>query len=354
MNPLGSLRGRLTLALLAVFAIGAIGSGVYYSLEAREVREDLRRLLPAQADQTEIVLRKLYEFDYEYLTYVFVPFAVLAGLVSVGTMYWGLRPILEAGRALNGTSGQSHARLDTDSLPTEIRPFAVSVNFALDRLAEAYETEKRFTANAAHELRTPLSVLALRLQRARLDGSPDWSAIERDLAQLSRLVKQLLDLAQRHSAAVRDEPAQVVNLARVTRETAALALPLAEQRGRAIEVEAPESVTVSGRAEALGDLLRNLLENALLHGSGLVTVKLVVHDQSGPHADLVVMDEGPGIPESLREVIFDRFRKGRADAGGAGLGLSIVREIALAHRARVEFLPTRHCQVRVRFQRCSE
>src|SRR3546814_18082385 len=87
-------------------------------------------------------------------------------------------------------------RLTADGLPGEIRPLVDAVNGALDRLADAYAAERRLTADAAHELRTPLAVLSLRLQRARLDGAIDWPAIEREMARMGRLVGQTLALAR--------------------------------------------------------------------------------------------------------------------------------------------------------------
>jgi two-component system, OmpR family, sensor histidine kinase TctE len=182
-------------------------------------------------------------------------------------------------------------------------------------------------------------VLSLRLQQMEISGTEDWPAIRRDLAELDRLVSQLLDLARkeavsRHTAnLVPIDLAPVdlapVDLGRQVREAAAAVLPIVERAGRTIEVEAPhEAVPVRGRAEDLRDMVRNLLDNALSHGSGRITVKLC---QDGDTALLEIGDEGSGIPEHLREAVFERFRKGRTGSTGAGLGLAIVRHVARAH-----------------------
>ncbi|WP_203097899.1 ATP-binding response regulator [Skermanella rosea] len=273
------------------------------------------------------------------------PFAVLALSVAAALVLvwfvagWSLRPLGRAAReAAAIVPGAPTARLSPAGLPAEIQPLVGAVNGALDRLAGAYEAEGRFTADAAHELRTPLAVLSVRLQRAEIGGTADWPAIRRDLSDLTRLVNQLLDLARKEAASRAEDPRTLppVDLGRTVREAAAAVLPVAETAGRAIEVDAPpHAVPVRGRADDLRDAVRNLLDNALAHGGGAVTVRLT----AGAEAVLEVADEGPGVPEHLREEFFDRFRKGRAASPGAGLGLAIVRHVVRAHGGDARFLP---------------
>ena len=126
---------------------------------------------------------------------VLAPFVVLGlGLIWAIT-WWSLRPITRASReaAAVGPANPT-VRLSADRLPREIQPLVTAVNAALDRLAEAYSRERRMTADAAHALRTPLAVLSLRLQRARDIGTVDWTMVEQEMAQMSGLVGQLLDL----------------------------------------------------------------------------------------------------------------------------------------------------------------
>ena len=195
--------------------------------------------------------------------------------------------------------------------------------------------ERRLTADAAHELRTPLAVLSLRLQKARL-GEADWPAIERDVTRLGRLVGQLMDLARRESPARGDAAPAELNLSRIVRQAAAQVLPLAEEAGRLLEVDAPDEVRVPGRADDLRDMMVNLLDNALVHGAGTISVAVRPH---GERVVVEVSDEGAGVPEPLREEVFDRFRKGRAASPGAGLGLAIVRQVARDHGGDARFLP---------------
>ena len=236
-------------------------------------------------------------------------------------------------------------RISAGGLPREIQPLVEAVNGALERLSRAYATERRLTADAAHELRTPLAVLNLRLQRARLTGSTDWEAVERELAQMGRLVDQLLDLARKESLSRerRTEELPVVNLSRVVREAAATVLPLMEAAGRELEVDAPDSVQVRGDADDLRDMVRNLLENAILHGRGKVTARIA---GSGKRTDLItieVADEGPGVPAGQEEAVFQRFRRLNVDNPGSGLGLAIVRHVVRSHGGDAHFLPGTGC-----------
>lgn len=281
----------------------------------------------------------LFEEDSEELL-VLAPFAALAlGLIWV-TSAWSLRPVTRASRDAAAVGpGNPERRISAAGLPREIRPLVDAVNGALDRLAAAYAAERRMTADAAHALRTPLTVLSLRLQKARRSGAADWAAIEQDLMQLAGIVGQLLDLSRKESASRQDEtPPPVVNLARVAREAAAAMLPLIESRGRQLESDIPDGMPCRGDADDLRDLLRNLLENALWHGLG--TIRLVLRTEAG-RVVIEVSDDGPGVPAGQEEAVFSRFHKLDATSPGAGLGLAIVRQVARRHGGEAEFRPGR-------------
>jgi len=241
-------------------------------------------------------------------------------------------------------------RLSVDGLPDEVRPLVDAVNGGLDRLAHACEAERRLTADAAHQLRTPVTVLDLRLQRARIGGRIEWPTIEREMAQLKHLIGRLMDLARRDNVAQPVDAsggAQNINLARIVRECAATVLPVAEKEDRSLIVEAPDVVPFHGRADDLRDMVHNLIDNALVHGSGTVRVA-VRHEASGRGQEIVieVADEGTGLPEALKETVFERFRKGPLSQG-AGLGLAIVRQVARGHGGDVGFLSEPGCHARV-------
>ncbi|WP_430252371.1 sensor histidine kinase [Neorhizobium sp. DAR64860/K0K1] len=253
---------------------------------------------------------------------------LLSGLacISLVSMYllagWMLRSVQRAAE-LGSLIGVRHPdrRIPLEELPTEIVPLARSANEAMDRLATAYHAERRFTSDAAHELRTPLAVLGLRLQKARQEGAVEWDVLDRDMLQMKRLVDQLLALARADSEAMPSDTGHS-RLSRVIRETVADILPLYEAAGRSIQVELEDEVYFKTGAEPARHVLRNILENALYHGSGAVTVRLL-HGPSGTYVD--VADEGPPRDPNEFEEMFQRFRKGRQSESGSGLGLAIVR-----------------------------
>ena len=341
MRPwLESLRGRLVASLLLVFALGLGGALTLRPFEQAVVILVLGQYGPA-------LLREPYQ-DLLAL----VPFSLGAIALIWLVSGWSLRH-LAAASCEAAVVGPSHpsSRISAKKLPGEVRPLVDAVNGALDRLAEAYAAEQRFVADAAHELRTPLAVLSLRLQRAQLDGVLDWSEVEQDLVGVNRLAGQLLDLARKEHArqAMATADCPVANLSRLAREAAAAVVPLAERAGRALDVELPASLPVRGRPDDLRDMVRNLLDNALVHGRGAVRLagQVGTARDGEQEAWITVSDEGPGVPAGLSEAVFDRFRKGDPASTGHGLGLAIVREVARGHGGSVKFLPGPGCHVRV-------
>ena len=276
-------------------------------------------------------------------------FLLFAGLGMAGA--WGvavisLRPLVRASREAAAIGPGSAARLTEPSLPTEVRPLARAVNAALDRVAAAYEGEKRFIADAAHALRTPLTVLDLRLQRAQAEGAVDWPAIRRDVGDLARLVAGLLDLSVAEQRR-REQAPQPLNLARLAREAAAGFAPRLEALGRRIEVrEGAAAPLVRAEARAIRDLLNALIDNALSHGCGRVLVEI----DASADGDLVmrVGDEGEGVAAAERQAqVFERFHKLDANSPGAGLGLAIARQIARNAGGDVAFAAPATLEVRL-------
>ena len=335
-----SLYRRLVLALFGVFLLGVAATVTFYFFELKtetaQEQSDLQSPDPVVRAEAHEELGRFGESDYEYVLWVFIPFAALSITVIAALTRLSLRGLTRASAEAAALQPGEGGRLSVEGLPMEVQPLVEAFNGTLDRLAQAYSAQRHLTADAAHELRTPLAVLALRLQKARLGGSPDWPALEHDLAQLERIVSQLLDLARKENPEHQRAPHHSLNLARVLREAAAQVLPLAEKLAREIEVSAPEELPLRGDAGDLRDLIRNLLENALHHGAGIVRVSLAV-DQGA--AAVRVCDEGPGLSAELRATAFERFSKGRSSSPGSGLGLAIVRQVALAHGGSVEFLP---------------
>jgi two-component system sensor histidine kinase QseC len=158
---------------------------------------------------------------------------------------------------------------------------------------------------------------------------------------MGRLVDQLLDLARKEALARErhTEDLPVINLSRVVREAAATALPLMEAAGRELDIDVPDSVAVRGNSDDLRDMVRNLLENAVLHGSGKVSARIAVPEKDSDVVTIEVADEGAGVPPGQEEAVFQRFRRLNVDTPGSGLGLAIVRHVARSHGGDARFLP---------------
>jgi signal transduction histidine kinase len=209
----------------------------------------------------------------------------------------------------------------------EIARLAATMNAMLARLQTADERQRRFVADAAHELRSPLArmraELEVELATHPADGAarPALSSTLEEVVQLSTLVEDLLGLAR--AEAVRPSAVNLVELDEVVTDAA---------RGRAVTVTALEPVTVHGDAAGLRRAVSNLLENATRHAVTTVSISLVVQAE---RARLTVADDGPGIPVGDRERVFERFARldeSRTTAtGGAGLGLAIVRAVVASH-----------------------
>ena len=316
MIRLRTLRGRLAAAMLLILVVAVGVSSLLDRLQAGH---------PVPADEEPIQ-------DAAVLAGFCLPALILVWAVSS----WSLRPLARISEEARHVGPVNPAaRLSTGRLPTEIVPLVEAVNGALDRMAAAFEAERRFTENAAHELRTPLAVLGLRLQRSRQSGAGnealDWAAIEGDLTQINRLVSQMLDLARKENdGRTRDTTARpIVNLSRIAREACAAILPIVEGQGRSLSVTIPDTMNLRGNADDLRDAVRNLLDNAIIHGSGGVGLRAQVNG-SQKRIEICVSDEGAGFDVAKIEAVFERFHKGCASQG-MGLGLAIVREVARNH-----------------------
>ncbi len=336
MTLLNTLRGRLIAAMLLILVVAVSVSTVLDREAAPRTPRNANAAAPPAEDEAIQDIWVLAGFA--------LPALALIWLVSS----WSLRPLDRASQEAKRIGPRDpSARLSRAGLPAEVAPLVDAVNGALDRMADAFAAERRFTENAAHELRTPLAVLGLRLQRARQDGgAPDWPAIDRDLVQMNRLVSQLLDLARKENAGRGGQDAEwaPVNLSRIAREAAAMILPMTEAQGRKLRIDLPETLPARGQADDLRDAVRNLLENAVLHGAGAIGLS---GRTDGTACVLAVSDEGAGIAAGEEQAVFARFHKDRRSTG-TGLGLAIVREVARSHGGDVAVLPGPGCRIELR------
>jgi signal transduction histidine kinase len=226
------------------------------------------------------------------------------------------------------TPGRTELRLPESKIPRELLSLVRAVNSALDRLDGGFRMQQEFTADAAHELRTPLAVL-----RAHIDSLADQDvsrALRKDVDTMARIVSQLLAVARLEALDVAEGERAELNA--IAREAAVDMGRLAVLDGKSITLETPDRpVVVHGDPPSLQDALRNLIENALAHTPPGTTVRISVTDEPA----VAVSDAGPGVPAELRDKVVLRFWRGNRRRAGAGLGLAIVQRTMEAHGGRV-------------------
>ncbi len=266
-----------------------------------------------------------------------LPLMALAVWAGVGR---SLRPVEALARQVAALDAQALAPLDESAvLPNEIGPLRSALNALIRRVNEAFENERRFTADAAHELRTPLAALKVQAQVALRAQSSDsrQHALAQVIAGVDRmthLVEQLLTLARVDPATQGTAPPPL-DPAGVIAAVCADLLPQAERQSQTLAVEAAPGCLVAVGAAWLQIALRNLVDNALRYaGEGArIEVRLA---QSGTRCAISVADDGPGASPALRAQLSARFVRGEVEGEGCGLGLSIVARIAALSHARLE------------------
>lgn len=318
-----SLEGRLLLRLAVVLAATLIGGLVASVVAAYRTAAELAD--EAAAD------RFVAEFLHD-AGWVFPLFAAVVLVVAVWTIRASLKPLRALSEQASTISpGSISVHLPHDGLPSELVPLVTAVNDALDRLAKGFEIQRQFTADAAHELRTPLSILTAGLEA--LPSSAEIERLRQDAERMNRLVAQLLRVARLDAQPM--DLSQTVDLGEVAGGVVEHLAPWAARAGRSLAFEPAERpVPVRGNPDALSDAIRNLVENAIAHSPAGEEVIVAVDAQGA----VSVSDRGPGVPPEHREKVFERFwrsRERRSSGQGAGLGLSIVAEIARAHAGRV-------------------
>lgn len=274
---------------------------------------------------------------------VAIPLFLALALVSIIATPWIVR------RALAGVSrsakdaeqidGESRGlRLSESDVPREISPLVKAVNGALDRLDESYERQHRFIASAAHELRTPIAILRMKIDTAT---EPAVRALSGDVSRLANLSEQLLDLHRLDNGAPNDR----IGLASLARRVAADLAPVLISADKTIEVLVEKPVPIIGNAGSVERVLTNLIQNAVEHGGDTVIVRV-------DGTSIEVEDDGSGIPKEERDRVFEPFHRLRPRSSGTGLGLNLVRQVMDHHRGRVTILdaPAGGTIVRVTFR----
>lgn len=304
-----------------------------------------RRLLLRVAYSTEPLHVRLLEFLAA--SALAMPFAlVIAGIAGYRLAGQALRPIDKMTRtAVRITANRLSERIPVENPHDELGQMARVLNGLLERLEGSFEKLKRFTSDVSHELRTPLaslrSVGEVGLQRQQDPGGYEeiiGSMLE-EVAKLSSMIDTLLTMAHAESGEISLDRSEFP-VGELVRESVGMVAVLAEEKGQSIEIEGNEETLVLADRGFLRMVLINLLDNAVKYSpvGSTIQVKWTCDSRTAgePHMiELAVEDEGPGVPESAREKVFDRFyrvdeARDRA-SGGAGLGLAIAKWAVEAH-----------------------
>lgn len=253
----------------------------------------------------------------------------------------GLSPLHDLARTIANRSAKDFDPIPDTGVPLEVRSLTHTINGLLQRLGSTLITQQRFIENAAHQLRTPLAGLKIQAERALGADNPETmrlalSHIQNSANRVAHLNTQLLVLARSETISHSLPEFRLIDLTRLVRECCMDWVPKALERKIELEFDAPDvAVQIDGDDILLRELLGNLLDNAINYGrtGGHIGVKI----ESTSHISLIVEDDGPGIPLSEQDKIFERFYRIPGSPGeGCGLGLAIVKEIADLHAARVK------------------
>lgn len=270
--------------------------------------------------------------------------AMLALPLIMLAVWWvvsgALRPVEAVARQVGALDAQALAPLDESTpLPSEITPLRAALNALIRRVTEAFDNERRFTADAAHELRTPLAALKVQAQVAQrtLSDASRQHALGQVIAGVDRmthLVEQLLTLARVDPAGQGVAPPPL-DPAETLSDVCEELLPQARRQGQALAVDAPAGCRIAVTPAWLRIAIRNLVDNALRYAgeAARIQVRLTCGESD---CAISVADDGPGVAPPLRSQLSARFVRGEAEGEGCGLGLSIVARIAALSHAKLE------------------
>ena len=313
------VRRRSTGAILfGVSVARPIGEHMYFV----QVGQDLAH--------RDVIIDDVVTQFFPRVAWITFPMLLLLLLIDIVIFRRALASVTEASAAAASVGPQrTDVRLPEEAVPSEIAPLVHAVNQALDRLEGGFRAQRNFTADMAHELRTPLAIV-----RARVDSLEPGllrDQLRADLVNMTRTVNQVLDIAELENFLVGADAR--ADLHEVCTDAVAFMAPLAVERGQTIALTGAQGpVWVRGHTEALFRAVRNLIENAIRHTPAGISIEVEV----GEDGQVRVLDDGPGVPAADRESIFRRFwRRDRSKADSRGLGLAIVARVAEAHEGSV-------------------
>ena len=307
------------------------GSVLFGVSVARPVGQRMYWIQVAQdLSHRDVIIDDVVTTFFPRVGWITFPILLVLLLIDILIFRRALEPVREASTTAAAIGpARTDVRLPEQAMPAEIVPLVHAVNQAFDRLEAGFRAQRDFTADMAHELRTPLAIMRARVDS--LEPGPVRDALRTDLVNMTRTVSQVLDIAELESFVIGGDAK--ADLHAVCSEVVGFMAPLAVDMSKTISLTGAEGpVWVRGHAEALFRAVRNLVDNAIRHTPGGGSIEVHVS------ADGIVrvIDDGPGVPEAERESIFRRFwRRDRTQADSRGLGLAIVARVAETHDGSV-------------------
>jgi len=286
-----------------------------------------------------LIKRQRTRQELELVLWPMVALVIAAAAAILIAVRRTLRPLELIAARWNGSAHASLQAIGDDDVPRELLPFASALNDLLARIRAILARERQFALTAAHQLRTPLAGLQLGLWRAIETRDPEEARglmveLKQTTQRMARLVQQLLAIGRLDPEAGLDLDFRVSNLVTIVQDIGVAHLDQALAKGIDLEMVASvDPVLVRLQSELLSEALGNLIDNAIRYTprGGRILIELV---NQPPR--ILVSDSGAGIPDDERELVFERFTRGRSAFGeGSGLGLAIVRDIASLHGATV-------------------
>ncbi|OAE99031.1 two-component sensor histidine kinase [Bradyrhizobium centrolobii] len=319
------------------------GSGVSRIIDGKTVRIQVAEDLAHR----DVIIDDIVSNFFRRVGWITIPILLILLATDIIIFRRAIAPLWKASEeASNIGPSRTDIRLPTEQIPREIMPLVTAVNQALDRLEDGFRVQRQFTADAAHQLRTPLAILRTRIET--LGDGAARQALHADIESMSRIVAQLLEIAELDTLVL--DPGETADLRAVCAEVIGAIAPFALAQHKDIALKGADTpVMIHGNSEMLQRAIFNLAENAIKFTAKDTSVDVEVRDDGSVR----VRDCGPGIAQEERELIFQRFwRADRQRSDGAGLGLSIVRAVVEDHAATiaVENLPGGGAEFTLRFR----
>lgn len=308
------------------------GSAEFYGLSLKwpQGRQEIWIKVAQNIQHPDVIFDDIVSSYLRRIGWLTVAILALLLAIDIVVIRSALAPVLRASEIASAIDpAKTNLRLPEQDVPQELSPLIRSMNQALNRLEQGIRAQREFTADAAHELRTPLAVLRTRIET--MPNGEDLNPLKADILVMTHVVNQLLELAEVEGNST--PPTATVDLRSVCADVVGMLAEIAIRQGKSIALMGHTApVWVRGDAAMIFRAVRNLAENAIKHTAPQTAVELHVEKDGS----VAVMDRGPGIAEADRALIFRRFwRAERNPTQGAGLGLAIVSKIAEIHAGTV-------------------